>query len=153
MKALLPKILKWTEIIGLVLSTFGVLFKVLHYPGASEALLIGMLTLAATYYLFAFVMVEAPTESVQPKGMADLMPFTIRKVLFIGLAVFIIGSLFKLLHFKGANEMLMIGVGTVAVGTLVGMALILVKRERMKVLQAPLLRCLIALVIFGISLI
>jgi gliding motility-associated protein GldL len=34
------------------------------------------------------------------------------KVYGIGAAVVIIGALFKILHWKGANEMLMVGLGT-----------------------------------------
>ncbi|UII28493.1 gliding motility protein GldL [Fulvivirga maritima] len=48
-------------------------------------------------------------------GLAELVYKTIMpKVYGIGAAVVIIGALFKLLHLKGANEMLILGLGTEA---------------------------------------
>ena len=49
-------------------------------------------------------------------GFTELLYKTIMpKVYGIGAAVVIIGALFKILHMPGADEMLMIGLGTEAV--------------------------------------
>jgi gliding motility-associated protein GldL len=49
-------------------------------------------------------------------GFTELMYKTIMpKVYGIGAAVVIIGALFKILHYPGADEMLMIGLSTEAV--------------------------------------
>jgi hypothetical protein len=145
-----PKLLMGAEILGLIISATGYVFKVLHLAGADEMLMIGLMTLAAACFLSGFTLVPV-TDDGKPRGFADLLPVILRKVLYIGLAVFLVGFLFALLHLEGANEMLMMGVGALATGTVLSMVLILGNRERMVVLQAPLIRSVVVLVVFLIS--
>jgi hypothetical protein len=150
MVKILPKLLKGIEILSLILSVIGYVFKVLHLAGANEMLMIGLLTLASAYFLSGFVFVPV-LDNGQPKALADLLPVMLRKILYIGLAVFLTGFLFALLHLAGANEMLLIGVGSLLGGTVLSMVLILGKRERMATLQAPLIRSVVVLVFFLVS--
>jgi hypothetical protein len=145
-----PKLLIGAEILGLIISATGYVFKVLHLAGADEMLMIGLMTLAAACFLSGFTLVPV-TDDGKPRGFADLLPVILRKVLYIGLAVFLVGFLFALLHLEGANEMLMMGVGALATGTVLSMALILGNRERMVVLQAPLIRSVVVLVFSLVS--
>lgn len=150
---LLPKILKWVEVIALTITVLGVLFKIMHYAGANEMLMIGLLTLSSAYFLSGFVMVEPPqAEDGKLKGFLDLLPTILRKIMFIGLSVFCVGYLFRLLHFQGANEMLIIGIGTLIMSSLISMALILGNRERAELLKAPLIRSIFVIALFGVSL-
>jgi hypothetical protein len=147
----LRKLLLWTEIVSLIISIFGYLFKVLHYPGGNELLMIGLLALASTYFLSGFVMVPMPEPGGEQKGLLDLMAIPLRKILFIGLSVFCIADLFGIMQFEGAREMMLIGIGTLVLGCFCSMALILAKRERSALLNGPFLRSVCAIVFFGIS--
>jgi hypothetical protein len=150
MVKVLPKLLMGTEILGLIVSAAGYIFKILRLTGANEMLMIGLMTLATTYFLSGFVLVPVQDDG-KPKSFADLMPVILRKILYIGLAVFLVGFLFGLLHLAGANEMLLMGIGTLLSGTLLAMVLVLGKRERMALLQSPLIRSVVVLVFFLVS--
>jgi hypothetical protein len=150
MLTILPKITKWTEILGIIASLGGLVFKILHLTGADEFLLVGMMTLSTTYFISGFIMIPVPDDGKQKK-FADLLPTVLRKLMYIALSVYLIGFLFAILHLAGANEMLIMGVGSLVICTVVSMALILGNRERMTLLQAPLIRSIVALLIFLIS--
>lgn len=150
MLAILPKITKWTEIFGIIISLVGFIFKVLHLPGSNEFLLLGLLTLAATYFVSAFILVPLP-DDYQPKTFADLLPTIVRKVMFMALAVSLNGFLFAILHLVGADQMLRVGIATLVIGVFLSMGLTLGNRERMTLLKAPLIRSVAVLLIFLIS--
>jgi len=112
-------------------------------------LLIGLMTVASSNFLFAYTMVEIKEEAqTQKKDFVDNLCLILRKVMFIGLSVFCVAFLFTILHFNGANEMMIIGMCTITIGTFISMTLVLSKRERMAILKAPLIRCLAALVLY-----
>lgn len=145
---MLPRILRWLEIIALIVSFTGIFFKAMHLAGAANLLLLGLLTLSIIYFLWAFTLVQAKTEEKQdgqPKGLLDLLPTILRKVIFIALAVFCVGFLFGLLHLQGAAQQTLVGISTLAIGVVISMALVVTKRERMPLLKAPLIRGIIAL--------
>jgi hypothetical protein len=146
MITILPKITKWTEILGIILSFGGVAFKILHLAGANEVLMLGMMTLSTTYFISGFIMMPVP-DNGKPKSFADLLPTVLRKLIYIGLAVYLVGFLFAILHLEGTNEMLIIGVGSLIICTAVSMILILGNRERMTLLKAPLIRSVVALLL------
>ena len=149
----LSKILKWIELFGFVVVAFGVLFKIMHYAGADELIMLGLLTLSSTYFLFAFAMVQTPAQDNEKiRGFTDLLVLILRKLLFIGLSVFCIAYLFALLHFPGADEMMMIGMPTLVIGSFVSIILIWGKRERTRLLLHPLFRSVAVMVWFLISL-
>ena len=91
MLTILPKILKWTEIIALILTLCGYVFKVLYFPGANEMLMIGLLTLAATYFLSAFPVQPAANEA-KPQGLVDTLMIVLPKVMFIAGPVCALGG-------------------------------------------------------------
>jgi len=144
---LIPKIAKWTEILGIVITGIGIIFKVLNYPGFAELLMIGLLTLSATYFLSAYMVVQ-DTNDKEKKGLADVLPFSLRKFFYMGLSIYWIAFLLAILHLSGADEMLIFGLGTLLITTFVAMILVLGNRERMKHLQAPLVRTVITLLIY-----
>lgn len=146
MLTILPKITKWAEILAIILSLGGVVFKILHLAGANEVLMIGMMTLSSTYFISGFIMGPVPDDG-KPKTFADLLPTVLRKLMYIALAVYLVGFLFTILHLEGANEMLIIGVGSLIICTAVSMILILGNRERMTLLKAPLIRSVVALLL------
>jgi hypothetical protein len=144
---LLPKILVWTELAGIIITVAGMLFKVFNYTGFGSLLMVGIMTLATTYFLSAYTVVELP-QSNEKSSFADLLPLILRKVMFIGLAVYWVGFLFAILHLKGANEMITIGMGTLVIGAAVAMVLVLGRRERMVALRDPLLRTVATLLFY-----
>jgi hypothetical protein len=150
MISILPRITKWTEILGIILSVTGYGLKILHYAGADELLLVGLLTLATTYFLSAFMLVPLP-DNHESKTFTDLLPTILRKVMYIALAVSLNGFLFAILHLAGADQMLRVGITTLVSGVSVSMVLTLGNRERMTLLKGPLIRSVVVLLIFLIS--
>ena len=146
MLTILPKITKWAEILGIILSLGGVIFKILHLAGANEVLMIGMMTLSSTYFISGFIMVPVPDDG-KPKTFVDLLPTVLRKLMYISLAAYLVGFLFTILHLEGANELMIIGVGSLVICAAVSMILILGNRERMTLLKAPLIRSVVALLL------
>ena len=147
MITLLPKIIKWTEILGIVLSVLGLFFKALHLAGANEFIMIGLMTLAVTYFLSAYVFV--PGQDDKPKkGFVDLLHTILRKLMYIGLSVYWVAFLFTILHLSGANEMMTIGFGTLAISAGASIILVIGNRESMKFLQAPLIRVVFTFLIY-----
>lgn len=150
MLTLLPRILKWTEILGILVSITGYIAKIQQLAGADEMLMIGILTLAATYFLSGFIFVPIK-DNAKPKGLADVLPTMLRKLMYIGLSIFLVGFLFSILHLEGARQMLLVGVGTLVGSVALSMVLILGNRDRMTLLQEPLFRGVIVLLVFMIS--
>jgi hypothetical protein len=151
MKTLLPKILKWLEVVCLAMAAVGYVFKLQQLAGADMLLMLGLCALATVYFLSAYTVVPGSGKQESPKGIADLMPTMLRKILYLGLATFIVGFLFSLLHLPGADQLFMVGTGTLLAATVLSMVLIIDNRERMAALQDPLVRSLIVLIVFLIS--
>lgn len=146
---LLPKLLKWTELVALVVTLLGIAFKTMHWTGANNLVLFGLTALAGIYFLSAFAVIPLPEQANgELKGFADMLVLILRKLMFIGLAVFCIAFLFSILHFPGAGEMMLIGLGAVVIGSLASMILVFGKRERMPFLIGPLSRCLAAVLLY-----
>lgn len=94
-------------IIELVLAVavgFACIFKFLYLPGADEALMIAILTLAAFYFLVGFIY-STESQLIQIPS----------KIFSVASSVCVIGLLFALLHLPGATEQLMIGLLSLAV--------------------------------------
>lgn len=82
----------------------GILFKVLHWPGANVIMLAGaLLTLVAVVLLLV--------RSGQPLTIQVRRP----ALLFASVAVALFGVLFKMMHWPGANIMLLLGMSTFVV--------------------------------------
>jgi hypothetical protein len=143
----LPKITKWTEFLGITVCAVGYVFKVMHYAGANELLLLGFLTLASTYLVSGFIVIALP-DGYEPKSFFDLLPILLRKVMYLALSVYLLGILFKILHLGGANPMLLVGVATLAIGLLLSVVLIVGNRQRMEILMNPLARSVFLVFVF-----
>lgn len=105
------------EIVLVVLVVFAGIFKFLYVPGADEALMITMLTLAGFYFLTGFI------QSTESKLIQ--IP---SQVFSISSSVCVIGLLFTFLHLPGAKEQLMIGLLSLAVSGVAMIFLILTSR-------------------------
>jgi hypothetical protein len=112
------------EIVLAVVVGFACILKFLYYlPGADEALMITMLTLAAFYFLAGFIhstesqLIQIPT-----------------KIYSIASSVCVIGLLFALLHLPGATEQLMIGLLSLAVSG-VAMIFLMITSRMQKFIQ------------------
>lgn len=145
---MLPKILKWSEIASLVVTLAAIVLKVGDLEGANQILMVGLFSLAVTYFLSAYTNVEFSGSPEKQRGFADLLMTIVRKVMYIGLSVFCVALTFSFLHLAGANQQMMVGVIAVGGGSAISMFLILANRDRMAILQAPLYRCVVALAIF-----
>jgi hypothetical protein len=76
------------------------IFRIMHWAGGAELLLISMSSLAAYYFLSAYF----------PSPVENLFAIIAWKLIGINSSVCVIGILFSLLHMPGATNMLMIGV-------------------------------------------
>ncbi|HBK88432.1 MAG: hypothetical protein U0289_07770 [Cyclobacteriaceae bacterium] len=121
---LFAKILPAVEKAALITVTAGSVFKILHYTGANMLLLIGLGTLAATWYLMAFSPKQpSEDEASTPAGPKDffslLVSTILPKIMGIAGAVTVIGILFYLLHMPGSTQMLLIGSCSCAAATII----------------------------------
>ncbi len=115
---LLSKILGFAEVVAILLSVGGLIFKAMHWTYGNELLMIGMSSLAGVYFLRAFQAPPAGTpqptqQTPEKKGFIELLAVSIvPKLGWIAMAVCLDGFLFALLHLSGAAEMLLIGTST-----------------------------------------
>ena len=128
---LLVKILGILEKVGIVLSFLGIVFKMMHWTGGNEFLLIGMATLAIALFQTSFLPPAQPNH---------YLIGVVSKVGYIASAVGVIGILFKLLHFNGANEILLISVMSLAVVVVMTGILTLRSNEALNALRPMLFR-------------
>ncbi len=106
--------------------------------------------LAGIYFLTAYLPPDAPPSNEQdkPAGFLTLLGRTIApKILGIGSAVMVIGILFAVQQMKGSNEMLLIGSGSLAIASLVGLVSMATDETARKILGPLLLRAVPLLVI------
>lgn len=144
---MLTRSIKWIERIAILFSLLGFAVRFMKY-GGSNIIMIGILTLSCVYFLSAFLIFPTPADNNIKKGFADLLSETVLpKLMYISLSVFCIGFLFAILHLKGADEMLRVGILIMIMGTFFSMILILSKRERMKLLQPVVIRVIVGLVL------
>lgn len=98
--------------IGIAAVILGLLFKVLHWPGASIILLVGAVLSAVTLTV----------QLIQKPG-----PWNIRIQhpvwIFGSVAVVLLGTTFKMMHWPGANIQLLIGMMGTASWFLIGQGL------------------------------
>lgn len=105
------------EIVLVALVGFSCLLKFLHLPGADEALMITLNSLAAFYFLTGFIH-RSESKLIQISS----------QVFSISSSVCVIGLLFTFLHLPGAKEQLMIGLLSLAVSGVAMIFLILTSR-------------------------
>ena len=89
-----------TYISGFIFSaafTFGLLFKLLHWPGADLQLLIG--TFGLSFIFVPLVLINKYKALVQ-EVLSERMKWIFG---LLSLVLFVVGTLFKINHFMGAN--------------------------------------------------
>lgn len=103
---LLAKIIDKVEIIALVVTFLGVALQYMSMPAGDQLLIMGLMTISITLFLRAFMMLP-PTQH----------PYLslVNKLGYIAAASATIGILFRLMHFEGAQEILIVGGGSLAV--------------------------------------
>ncbi len=93
--------MKITGNVSLALIAIGTALKIFHYPGASIALLLGFVTLCFVFFPAA-IYLNYTYKKDQKKPMLNLS-------ILIGGIAFMIGVLFKLMHWPGASLLLFVG--------------------------------------------
>lgn len=93
---------------------FGLLFKIMHWPGCNELLIISLFSAACVVALASFQIPEESTLGLRPRQALWLNYFA-----YLSLSVLILGFLFKIMHWPGCNEMLIIGIGCLSVASVI----------------------------------
>ncbi|MEZ5072478.1 MAG: hypothetical protein R2751_16310 [Bacteroidales bacterium] len=108
----------------------GSIFKVLHWPGAGIALTIGLVLLALVYIpVFVTLRIRDTRKQGKPVNLA---------MHYVGMAsgmVFILGALFKIMHWPGASVMVVLS-GFVAVGVFIPLLVIQAMRDKENQVQS-----------------
>ena len=109
---------KFELIVGLT-AILGVLLRIFHIPGGSILTMLSFTTLSAFYFLFSFALFNDiklrdifKKESYKDTSVKRIIGAI---VLGFGLSPIILGGLFKLLSFAGANIQLLIGLLTTGI--------------------------------------
>jgi hypothetical protein len=119
--------LKYLEIIALVLIAVGFALLHLYHSGPGpQFIMIGFTAFAAVNFMYAYLP-EPPTEADANKNLL-LIRTIVRKVLFLGSSVCLIGILFSILDLNGAREMLLIG-STAAIVTILAAGALIIKDD------------------------
>jgi len=99
-------LMKVSGFLAPLLIAFGALFKVLHYPGAGIILILG--SFVAAFLFLPSVIYVLYAEQKESKRIAQYV------FGFIAGFGYIFGTLFKIMHWPGANWVLILGIGTAA---------------------------------------
>ncbi len=129
------KILPNVQRIALLIAVTGLVFLVLHYPGADQLLLIGFASLAIAYFLLAII----PLHSLAGREL-DKLSTVIYKLIYLGCSVTTIGILFHFLKLNGTGEILLIGSSTCGVALVLSGLLIVKSKDNWMVLKDAIIR-------------
>ena len=113
---------KKLEIIGIIMSLAGIVFKLLHLPGAGFLMIIGMSGLAMCYFLMSHPISQgnALNEDESKDSKDDSTTGILVKAAGMALSVAVLGILFKMQSYPGASFMLMVGTLSLIVIGVVG---------------------------------
>jgi hypothetical protein len=151
MSRVLIRILPPVEIISLFGVLVGVGMRYMGMTNGDEVFLLFMSTLAAVYFLNAYIK-PATEESEGQEGFFYLLATSIvRKVAWIACAVVMMGALFLLFHLNGGLEMLYIGCSAVVAAILI-MVIFLLKDSERSYLVMPTLYRAVPVCLLGIYL-
>lgn len=95
-------------LVATVGQTLYVLFKNLHWPGANFALSVGVFGLF--FMVLPALLVQFKSRAFQSTSLDKFRFYSG----FIGIALFGMGSFFKIMHWNGANAQLVVGTGILA---------------------------------------
>lgn len=92
----------------------GLLFKIMHWPGCNELLIISLFSAACVVALASF---QIPKDSFL--GLTARQTIMLNYGAYFSLAVLILGLLFKIMHWVGCNEMIIIGIGCLSIFSMI----------------------------------
>ncbi|MBX2897468.1 MAG: hypothetical protein KF763_18645 [Cyclobacteriaceae bacterium] len=131
-KTILPKV----QLISLLITAIGLVFHFLNLSGSADMLMIGLSTLAATFFLSAFAVVN-PASTSKHNGNALLL----YKLMYLGASVVLIGALFYILKLEGYQQMLLVGCVTLG-GAIIVSAMLIGNPDNKSILKKPLIKTL-----------
>ena len=143
--------LKYAEMGFLIVSAIGLILFYSDVPKGLEIILIGLSALSTNYFLYAFTLPPKPkpASDSSPRSFIDLLPTVLRKVVYVGCSVSLIGLLYVFLKLPGGWEMLMIGGSALVLSCFVSCILILRNKANVALLRGPLLRGVPILALVG----
>jgi|LakMenE18May11ns_1017448.scaffolds.fasta_scaffold9914547_2 hypothetical protein len=97
-----------------ITSVISLLFKIMHWPGANELLILSLGSIAYFAAIAAFQIPEESTLGLRPRQVLLLNYFA-----YLSLTLLILGFLFKIMHWPGCNEMLIIGIGCLSIASVI----------------------------------
>lgn len=107
----MEKSFKYIQILGLGVSLMGALFKTMHWNGANIMLICGLSSLSLAHIIKAIFLNTA-------QGKAKLAHL----LLNVGIGILLLGVLYQLMHWPGANIILYAGLTPLAAGLVMRMA-------------------------------
>ena len=143
--------LPFLEIIAILVSVVGVVFVVLHLPGGHELAMVGLSFLACIYFISSSLLPPIPESDKDrnaPKGFVDLFLRTfLRKIIYIGCSVSVIGLLFTLLKLNGSHELTSIAASVLGACCVLSVLAVFINSNNLLFLKAPLARAIPLLLI------
>lgn len=147
---LLAKTLKWGELAGTLIILIAIIIKLMDLGEAGQLLMIGLLLLGTIYFLFGFT-VPSPRPGEKQLVYTDLLMNILQKIMYIGSSVLCIAYLFAILHLKGTNEMMLIGLFTVGASLVISVVLLIGKGGRLVQLKHPIVVSISLLIFYFIT--
>ena len=150
-QALLGKGLHYIEMVSLLLIGSGFAARQINQVGGMGPALtmIGFTAFAIVCYLYAFLPpaglagpVETSGAPERKPGFMKLLPVLGRKVAYIASAVCLLGILFAIRHLAGAGQMLLIGVISVTIASLICIFNVITDSESLNSYKGVLLRAM-----------
>lgn len=135
--------MKITGNISLAMIMFGTVFKIMHWPGAGPLLVFGFFILCAVFFPVA-VYVNYKNASKKKNLILHI------SVLISGI-IFMIGVIFKIMHWPGSGRMLFVGYLSLLFIVLPILLLVKIKNAEQKKDKRIYILGIIALTIFGLS--
>lgn len=99
---------------------FGTLFKLMHWPGANEMVIAG---LGSVIFIIPFYFIVRIKDT--PSFFGKFAYFS----LILSTAVSVLGVLFKIMYWPGANEMLILGIGSLIFPSLLFYSIFQIKKS------------------------
>ena len=141
--------LRYAEIGSIIVSVIGLGQFYSDSSKGQQLIMLGLASLSVIWFLYAFTLAtdHRPDADTTPRGLLDVLPTIVRKVVYLGSSVSLIGLTFGLLSLHGSGEMLMIGGSTLVMSCLLSGLLLLRNNASIDLLRGPLLRGLPILVL------
>jgi len=145
--------MKIVERILVGIGVFGIVLKLLHWPGGNIALVLSLMLLSLFYFAASYFLYN-PTQMVVVDGYSYKQTSTKKALLAVitgmSMPVALIGLLFRLMHWPGAAVMLLVGLVTIAPIAILNLVLFLNRKDEFY--QPLAIRTLIVAILSAIGL-